>query len=251
MQSMLGGLQMPVWSESFQTRRRLCRNVEKYTKKQNSAKTDKKRKKMHKNFAESPNLMAKGKRRAENFAGKKKTLKKNLLKFSTLKTVPVPQKNCEGGIFFFAEVGIEVAVTIGVTLKPQLLQGNHFERRNESGFSKIKVQGKLRKGVFFPYVREHFVIFIGLVAAFPDKAYEVLTGLLYKMGGSHGWAIEFDLFVFRFDPLPQKRRTATSGSVEIMPSLITACGAGSPCPSAALSVQASSSGRWENRSISI
>ena len=45
--------------------------------------------------------------------------------------------------------------------------------------------------------------------------------------------------------------TATSGSVEIMPSLITACGAGSPCPSAALSVQASSSGHWENRSISI
>ena len=48
---------------------------------------------------------------------------------------------------------------------------------------KSKVQGKLRKGVFFPAAGA-LVIFIGLVAAFPDKAYEVLTGLLYKMGGS-------------------------------------------------------------------
>ena len=46
---------------------------------------------------------------------------------------------------------------------------------------KSKVQGKLRKGVFFPAAGA-LVIFIGLVAAFPDKAYEVLTGLLYKMG---------------------------------------------------------------------
>ena len=50
---------------------------------------------------------------------------------------------------------------------------------------KSKVQGKLRKGVFFPAAGA-LVIFIGLVAAFPDKAYEVLTGLLYKMGGSCG-----------------------------------------------------------------
>ena len=46
---------------------------------------------------------------------------------------------------------------------------------------KSKVQGKLRKGVFFPAAGA-LVIFIGLVAAFPDKAYEVLTGLLYKLG---------------------------------------------------------------------
>ena len=58
---------------------------------------------------------------------------------------------------------------------------------------KSKVQGKLRKGVFFPAAGA-LVIFIGLVAAFPDKAYEVLTGLLYKMGGSCGWAIELLIF---------------------------------------------------------
>lgn len=54
-------------------------------------------------------------------------------------------------------------------------------------------QGKLKKGVFFSAAGS-LVVFIALVAAFPDKAYEVLTGLLYKMGGDFGWAIELLIF---------------------------------------------------------
>ena len=90
------------------------------------------------------------------------------------------------------KVGIEVAVTIGVTKNPQLLQGNYFERRNESGFSKNQSTKKLRKGVSF-LLQEHSLAFIGLVA-FADKAYRYPAGLLYKMGGSCGWAIELLIF---------------------------------------------------------
>lgn len=116
---------------------------------------------------------------------------------------------------------------------------------------KSKVQGKLRKGVFFPAAGA-LVIFIGLVAAFPDKAYEVLTGLLYKMGGSCGWAIElliFFVFVGGLILACTKYGNIRISGENAKP--LNSCGAGSPCPSAVLSVQASSSGHWENRSISI
>lgn len=60
-----------------------------------------------------------------------------------------------------------------------------LEKQNE--------QGKLKKGIFFSAATA-LVIFIGLVAIFPEKAYEVLTGLLYKMGGNFTWAIELLIF---------------------------------------------------------
>ena len=117
-----------------------------------------------------------------------------MLKFQHFKTVPVPQKNCGGGnCLFFTEVGIEVAVTIGVTKNRNYYKATILKGEMKVDSQKSKVQGKLRKGVFFPAAGA-LVIFIGLVAAFPDKAYEVLTGLLYKMGGSCGWAIELLIF---------------------------------------------------------
>ena len=94
---------------------------------------------------------------------------------------------------FFAEVGIEVAITIGVTKNRNYYKATILKGEMKVDSQKSKVQGKLRKGVFFPAAGA-LVIFIGLVAAFPDKAYEVLTGLLYKMGGSCGWAIELLIF---------------------------------------------------------
>lgn len=53
--------------------------------------------------------------------------------------------------------------------------------------------GTLRKGVFFSAAIS-LVIFIGLVGAFPEQAYETLTGLLYKMGESFNWAIAMLIF---------------------------------------------------------
>ena len=58
---------------------------------------------------------------------------------------------------------------------------------------KQKEQGTLKKGIFFS-AASCLVVFIGLVAAFPEKAYDVLTGLLYKMGGNFTWAIELLIF---------------------------------------------------------
>lgn len=57
-----------------------------------------------------------------------------------------------------------------------------------------KAQGTLKKGVFFSAAIS-LVIFIGLVAVFPQQAYEVLTGLLYEMGRDFNWAIELLIFV--------------------------------------------------------
>lgn len=58
---------------------------------------------------------------------------------------------------------------------------------------KQQEQGKLKKPVFF-IAAGALVIFIGLVAAFPEKAYNVLTGLLYSMGNNFAWAIELLIF---------------------------------------------------------
>ena len=54
--------------------------------------------------------------------------------------------------------------------------------------------GKLKKGVFFSAAIS-LVIFIGLVGAFPEKAYKMLTGLLYEMGRDFNWAIEMLIFL--------------------------------------------------------
>ena len=54
-------------------------------------------------------------------------------------------------------------------------------------------QGKLKKGVFFSAAGS-LVVFIALVAAFPNQAYKILTGLLYEIGEDFTWAIELLIF---------------------------------------------------------
>lgn len=68
------------------------------------------------------------------------------------------------------------------------------ERRETMDSQNTKELGTLKKGVFFSAAIS-LVIFIGLVAAFPQQAYEVLTGLLYEMGRDFNWAIELLIFI--------------------------------------------------------
>ena len=67
---------------------------------------------------------------------------------------------------FFAEVGIEVAVTIGVTKNRNYYKATILKGEMKVDSQKSKVQGKLRKGVFFPAAGA-LVIFIGLGSGLP------------------------------------------------------------------------------------
>lgn len=59
-----------------------------------------------------------------------------------------------------------------------------------------KERGTLKKGIFFSAAISLVAVIIA-VGVWPQQAYKALTGLLYKMGGSFGWAIELlILFVF-------------------------------------------------------